>query len=104
MPQEELKQTLCSVVAEMGVKLMGVATDLSGIVSNELQTSVAVAVPVPPNVEYLHEAGGPLLLGGLQEAADEADESGHRHQGRPVRPLFFRVSLCTEILKQAGLV
>lgn len=49
LQQEELKQTLFSLLAERGTKRMGVA-DLSGIVKGEMRLGVSVAVPVPKNI------------------------------------------------------
>ena len=49
MHEEELKRALFSILAEKGAKLMGVA-DLSGIVSDEMQTGVSVAVPLQKNI------------------------------------------------------
>lgn len=44
-----LKQDLFSLLAEKGAKLIG-AADLTGIVSNEMQTGVSVAVPIPKSI------------------------------------------------------
>lgn len=44
-----LKQDLFSLIAEKGAKLIG-AADLTGIVSNEMQTGVSVAVPIPKSI------------------------------------------------------
>ncbi len=49
MYYEEQKRELFACLAEQGAKLMGVA-DLSGLEIGGLQTGVAVAVPVPPDI------------------------------------------------------